>query len=479
MVEQSAVNRSVVGSSPTFGATFPKENDKTGQSPKDCLNKSLTEHDDCREMVQDAQADLKAQGIKNPTHKEVAQHIYDNHGVTVGEQGVARYRGGKVVAAAVEDERTMKFPRRLKYRNRVLATIYGKTARKPSYQLYWRVDGKTRIREFRTYAEAKCEGDKLVTELAKGSRVTALSPAQASDALAAFERLDTFYQSTGRRVSLRAGIAEFCEAAGKVNGQSLGEVVDRFLATVAVVQRKAVGEAVAEFVTSRKHLAEVKDGKRSKHSPVYERHVATWLREFANTFPGYAVCDLTKELLNAHLGKFEELSAKSRNDRRAVAKMFLRWCGQKDYLPQNHRLFEAVDFKLEDADTAEIDYYRPNELRNMLDAAEATVLPVIALGGLAGLRREEITRLEWADVWRVKGKVEISAKIAKGRKRRLVTICPALAAWLRPYRHSTGLVWNSNTTALEAGLRTTREAAEVPSRRNGLRHAFVTYHFAK
>ena len=47
-------------------------------------------------------------------------------------------------------------------------------------------------------------------------------------------------------------------------------------------------------------------------------------------------------------------------------------------------------------------------------------------------------RLDWADVWRVKGKVEISARIAKGRKRRLVDICPALAAWLRPYRNVTG-----------------------------------------
>jgi integrase len=65
---------------------------------------------------------------------------------------------------------------------------------------------------------------------------------------------------------------------------------------------------------------------------------------------------------------------------------------------------------------------------------------VIALGGLAGLRREEIMRLEWADVWRVKGKVEISARIVKGRKRRLVDICPALAEWLRPYRNAAALV---------------------------------------
>lgn len=38
-------------------------------------------------------------------------------------------------------------------------------------------------------------------EAAKGSQVTALTPGQARDAIAAFERLQAIYQSTGRRVS--------------------------------------------------------------------------------------------------------------------------------------------------------------------------------------------------------------------------------------------------------------------------------------
>jgi integrase len=114
----------------------------------------------------------------------------------------------------------------------------------------------------------------------------------------------------------------------------------------------------------------------------------------------------------------------------------------------------------------------------MLNGADEALVPVIALGGLAGLRREEIMRLEWADVWHVGGKVEISARIAKGRKRRLVDICPALADWLQPYRNATGLVWAGSASGLEAALRSVREAANIPSRRNGLRHAFITFHMA-
>ena len=76
------------------------------------------------------------------------------------------------------------------------------------------------------------------------------------------------------------------------------------------------------------------------------------------------------------------------------------------------------------------------------------------------------------------GHVEISARIAKGRKRRLVTIVSALAKWLRSFRQVTGPVWTTNTSALEAGLRALRKTTGVPARSNGLRHAFITFHMA-
>jgi hypothetical protein len=67
-------------------------------------------------------------------------------------------------------DRAMKFPVMLKHRGRVLARIYAKTASHP-YRLYWRVKGKSRIKDFRTYAAAKQDGDTLIKELADGSQV--------------------------------------------------------------------------------------------------------------------------------------------------------------------------------------------------------------------------------------------------------------------------------------------------------------------
>jgi integrase len=384
-----------------------------------------------------------------------------------------------------ESEKSMRFPMRLRHngKGRVLVTLY---KRDGGYRAYWRsrgLDGKARSeqKEFRFYVEAKDFADEKVKKLAaaaKGRLVSGLAEGEASDARAALGVLQRFYEDTGERLKLNDVAVRYCDAARKLGKTPVHDAIDGFLSNVAVVKRKPLVEAVTEFLEGRKHLAESKDGARPKHSPVYEANVAMWLNQFAGTLPGHTVLDIGKKHLDIYMGSFSGLSPKSRNDRRAIVKQLLRWCAAKDYLAQNHRLFEAVSFKTEDVDISEIDFYRPKELRLMLDAASVELLPVVALGGLAGIRREEIMRVEWADVWRVPGKVEIGARIAKGRKRRLVSICPALNAWLRPYRKASGRVWSKSPDTLEEGLAELRDGAGVPARRNGLRHAFITFHMA-
>ena len=371
----------------------------------------------------------------------------------------------------------MKFPQIIRHR-KVEATIYGKSASYPRYRLAYHVAGKRRLRTFAAYGEAKAEAERIVRELANGSQSTALTGSQSRDALAALERLESFRQSSGKRLSLLGVVSEFVEAASKLNGHTMGEAVERYLSTVASVKRKDVSEAVEEFIASRQHLTEAKEGKRPQLSPVYAYNVAMWLREFAATFPATAVCDLSKQHLDAYMQPHLKLSAKSRNDRRATVRMFSAWCVKQDYLSATHRMLEADSMNRETVEIQEIDYYRSAELRALLETADKDLLPVIALGGLAGLRGEEIMRLDWADVWRVQGHVEISARKSKTRQRRLVEVCPALAAWLEPFRECCGPVWAMSIDACQEGLAALRNTLKIPSRRNGLRHAFVTFHFA-
>jgi integrase len=394
-------------------------------------------------------------------------------------------------ALEVESEQQVKFPKRLRHRGKgkVLATIYKMPA---GYRLYWRqrLDGKpkSQMRLFKSYGDAKREGDKLVADLAKGRTIT-LSPGQAADAQNAIEELQRFYQTTGKRISIRFAVGAFCEASRKLDGRALAEAVDGFLSSVATIKRVDLNAAVELFIENRKARTIATNGKRPQLSPGWHYNVSMWLREFASTFPGHSVCDLNREHLANYINHHNDVSPRTRNCRRNSVRMFLKWAVERDYLPANHRLLVADGMAKEIEDGGEIEFHTPKELRVMLDCASQRVeyrplLPVIALGGLAGLRLQEIARLTWVDVFRVPGHIEIAATKSKTRQRRLVEIVPALAAWLQSYCGMDGPVWAG--TAERANtldnfhhlFGTMLDELGIPARRNGLRHAFCTYHFA-
>jgi integrase len=380
---------------------------------------------------------------------------------------------------AESESAKVKFPKRIKHRGRVLATIYAKSKGRDSYRVAWQVAGRRRMASFPSYSLAKRHADALVKDLANGSQVTALHPAQARDALAALERLADFYRATGRRVSLLAAVSEFVESSEKLNGRTMSEAVEGYQRTVVNVKRKDIKEAVAEFLQADVPRTKAAEGQRAQLSSKYAYNRKLQLEKFAATFPGNAICDLSKEHLDGFIGSLGDFSAKSRNHYRAAVRQFLQWAIRKDYLPATHRLNEADAMRPERANTAETQIYTPGEFADLLKNADATLRPIIAIGGLAGLRTAELLRLDWADVWRVPGHIEITAGKAKTRQRRLVEICPALAAWLESFRTlTTGKLWTGHEVTFQQKFVALCEAAEVKRKTNGLRHAFCTYHFA-
>ncbi len=374
----------------------------------------------------------------------------------------------------------------------MLATIYSKTKAYPFYRVCAYVAGKRRMSHFATYGEAKGAADKLAKDLAKGSQAAALTVAQSRDALAALERLQGFYQSTGRRVSLLAAVSEWVEAAGKLNGKSLDGAVDGYLNTVATVKRKDIAQAVEEFIAAEEPRTRASEGQRPQLSPKYHYNLAILLRRFAATFPNTAVCDLGRNHLDMFiraLGKPSSesrnrrpaASAKSRNHHRAAIRQFIAWAARKDYLPATHRLAEADGLRPEHANTAVIEFYTAKELRDLLEtkSAEGPMRALIAIGGLAGLRTQELLRLTWADVWRVPDHIEVTSGKSKTRQRRLVEVCASLAAWLEPYHQlKNGLLWTEHEISFQRSFRELCDKAGVTRKANGLRHGFVSYHFA-
>lgn len=375
----------------------------------------------------------------------------------------------------------MKFPKHVKHRGKALAVIYGKSRSYPQYRVAWSANGKRRMKAFDHYGGedgALRYAEKLVPDLAKGSRVTALSPSQANDALAALQRLESYRQQTGRTVSMLRAVSEYAEAALKLDGASLSHAVDGYLTSVASVKRKDLSEAVEELIAADEPRTLAKDGQRAQLSAKYAYNRAIILRRFGGAFPNTAVSDLGKEHLETFIRSLEEFSAKSRNHHRAAIRQFVAWAVRKDYISSAHRLGDADGMRPELANNGEIEFYTPKEFRALLEAAEGPMQAMVAIGGLAGLRTAELLRLSWKDVWRVPGHVEVTSGKSKTRQRRLVEVNAALSAWLEPFRGLTGPICPQTESVWQKESVDLCELAKVTRKGNGLRHSYCTYHFA-
>ena len=121
----------------------------------------------------------------------------------------------------------MRFPVTIRHRaNKV--KIYAPAGEFAYYRLAYTVAGKRRMQTFAAYSDARQAGERIVRELANGSQAAALSASQSRDAIAAYERLESFRQKTGLKISLLSAVSQHCEAAGKLNGRTVAEAVDGY-----------------------------------------------------------------------------------------------------------------------------------------------------------------------------------------------------------------------------------------------------------
>src|SRR5207249_9080154 len=98
------------------------------------------------------------------------------------------------------------------------------------------------------------------------------------------------------------------------------------------------------------------------------------------------------------------------------------------------------------------------ETVRLLESAAPELVPYVAIGAFAGLRRAELERLDWREVDLQGGLIEVTAKKAKSARRRFVRIQPNLAKWLQPYANLSGNVTPQNYREL---FDTAREAAGI------------------
>ena len=248
-----------------------------------------------------------------------------------------------------------------------------------------------------------------------------------------------------------------------------------FKAKVAQLVPRTVPEIVVELLTAKEL-----EGVSKRHLEDRRSRLNCFAKEFACRIDRVVAKDI--ELWLNRL----KISSRTKNNYRGAIQQLFRFAQSRRYLSRTEPL--AID------DVAElrvkggaIEIYTPDELRLLLANAPAKLLPFFAIGAFAGLRTQEIVRLEWKDIRFEQGVIEVAAEKAKTASRRLVPILPALRKWLLPLKKAAGRVIEfgsytpfdrARSRFCKSGIKTRGRAMEFHWKSNALRHSFASYRLA-
>src|SRR5262249_25059201 len=111
-----------------------------------------------------------------------------------------------------------------------------------------------------------------------------------------------------------------------------------------------------------------------------------------------------------------KLSPRSYNNFLRALRTFFAFAQRHGWLSKETDVLARVEKRNEKP--APVEIFSPAELGKLLKNASTELAPCFALAAFAGLRSEEILRLEWTDIERRPGFIEIAAHKAKTATRR-------------------------------------------------------------
>lgn len=345
--------------------------------------------------------------------------------------------------------------------------------RKPNgtyYRVAYHIGGKRERLNFSDLEKAKLEAEAQASKLSRGD-VDAMQ-ITGKDRLV-YGRATEAVRETG--IPLDAAALEYSEAWKHLDGVSLVDAV-KFYARHhgRGIKRKPIGEAVDEMIATK---------KASGLSELYLSDLRYRLGAFKATFH----CDVNA-LVPEDIGRFFaglNLSPRSYNNFLRTLKTFFAFAQKQGWLSREAELVSRVEKRREK--TAPVEIFSPSQLAVLFTHASAELRPCIALAAFAGLRSEEILRLEWSDIDRRPGFVEVAAAKAKTATRRLVPISDNLAAWLATASRDGARVWTKSKAWFFESLREAVSAINENRRpkadlfewkQNALRHSFISYRLA-
>src|SRR5579883_3235274 len=302
------------------------------------------------------------------------------------------------------------------------------------------VDGKRVRRFFETKADAESFVHQVEIQVENlGSRAVGIDPRLHYMALDAHDKLAGY-------------------------GKTIAEAAEFYTKHLESVNRScSVDELVAGFLQDKEL-----DGRRKTTMYNFRWQLERFQRKFGKRIVATITTSECDDWLRA-LG----LSPVSRINYRRVLYTLFAYALVRNYATENP-IAKIAKPKTPDAP---IEVFTPEQVSALLDAAEPSILPSLAIGAFAGLRHAEISRLDWKEVRLDRNFIEVTALKSKTASRRLVTIQPNLKAWLAPLARSSGRVQPPNSRKLREAAQRRAGIGKWPT--NVLRHSFASFHLAK
>lgn len=327
-------------------------------------------------------------------------------------------------------------------------------------------DRASTIEEARRLARLKADG------LTSGTaHVMQLTPAQAAVIQNAVDTL------APTKVPLSEAVRQFAEAHRILDGK--GGVVEAARHYVQDLERrvtpkKSFSEVVVEF------LANIQAARLSQQ---YLRDCRARLERAAKAFR-MQIVDIEAGAIQSWLEQGNRSPRTFNNDRNVLVTLF-NFAKKKKYLPSNGESAAELVPKRKDV-AEEIRILTPEEYELLLMHTPPAFLPYVLLGGLAGLRTAEISRLDWSEVNFKEGHILITAAKAKTASRRIVPICSNLKKMLLPLSRKRGPVMPyaneqsmmNSWSKLKSRMVSPKKAPIVEVPTNALRHSYASYRLA-
>jgi integrase len=265
------------------------------------------------------------------------------------------------------------------------------------------------------------------------------------------------------------GMAVDCARRLKPFGKTILDATNFLLQHLTAAQSKQVDELVDDYLRAQ---------RRSQLSARHLDDVSMRLSRFREDFASRPVRTISaQEIENWLYGLHSDgngLAPQTLVNWRAILHAFYGWLLRRKLIDFNPVTAIPKPKVVRDAPAI----WSPESLEQLLQAASAELVPVLAMGAFAGLRTSELLRLEWREIDLERKLIEVTASKAKSARRRLVKIEPNLARWLAPHAGNTGKPWPKGWRSYhEATAKLCREL-ELEWRENGLRHSFASYHLA-